>query len=139
MLKTPSKTFGERLTEVLAFQGITDPVQQVEKVAQACKVTTKTAQKYLQATAVPRFLGFSSRLFSLAKDLEANARWLFDGNGLSPEDARFLEYIGSLTEWERAKTFNYGVRLLNNCPKARRLMAMEAAGQISREQLLAAM
>lgn len=38
------KTFGERLINALEYQGITDHKQQIEKIAQACKVKPRTAK-----------------------------------------------------------------------------------------------
>ena len=132
-------TFGERLIEALEYQGITDTVQQVEKIAKACQITARTAKKYLQATTTPLFLKHHLwRIDALQKYLDVPGGWLLHG-GMSLEDMRFLKYIRSLTKWERDRTFRLAVRLLNDCPKARRLIDMENSGQISRGQLLAAM
>lgn len=139
--KQVTSTFSERLIEALKFQGITDHNQQVEKVAQACEVTARTAEKYLQATSCPAFLNnrFTTRFVNLCKALECGIEWLYCGEGQSPRGSRFLRYIETLTPWEQTKTFRFMVRLQNDCPKARRLSAMEQAGQISRAQLLLAM
>jgi hypothetical protein len=57
----------------------------------------------------------------------------------SPDELEFLRILDQLSEKEKSLMFRYGVRLLNNCPKARRLADMAISGQISRQQLFAAM
>lgn len=139
MPDTTSTTFGERLIEALNFQGITDPAQQVEKVAQVCQITARTARKYLQATALPKFLVLNlSRFEALAFALDVDRTWLFCGRDATLE-TRVINNMLSMSEWERSKFVRYVMRVRNNCQKARRLGAMRDAGQISRQQLLAAM
>jgi hypothetical protein len=57
----------------------------------------------------------------------------------SPDELEFLRILDHLSETEKSVMFRYGVRLLNNCPKARRLTDMAIAGQISRQQFFAAL
>jgi hypothetical protein len=57
----------------------------------------------------------------------------------SPDELEFLRMLDQLSETEKSLMFRCGVRLLNNCPKARRLADMAIVGQISRQQLFAAM
>lgn len=132
-----ASTFSERLIEALNFQGITDHAQQVEKVAQACEVTPRTARKYLQSTGCP--IGPAIRLLNLADAVEADFEWLFNGSGRSLIYVRFLKSWEPLTEWKINKLNRLIIRLNNHDAKAQRLLNMCAAGQISRHQLLAAM
>jgi hypothetical protein len=57
----------------------------------------------------------------------------------SPDELEFFRILDQLSETEKSQMFRYGIRLLNNCPKARRLADMAIAGQITLQQLLAAM
>jgi hypothetical protein len=129
-------TFSSRLIEALEFQGITDRQQQIEKVADICKVTTRTAEKYLMAKQCPNRIGLSRRLFMLAKSLGVDGIWLYDGRGIPPQFARFLK---SLSEWELNKLNRYAIRLLNQDKKALRLGDMAVAGQITRQQFFGMM
>jgi len=140
MPNSTSKTFGERLIDALEYQGIMDPVQQVEMVAQACQITSRTARKYLQASSYPEFLNHNPmRLWSLAGKLEVNPVWLLTGDGLTPEEWRVIKSVRLMSKWEKTKFIRYGIRLLNDDAKARRLGAMFDAGQISRHTLFASM
>jgi hypothetical protein len=56
----------------------------------------------------------------------------------SLDELEFLRILDQLSETDKSLMFRYGVRLLNNCPKARRLADMAITGQISRQQLFAA-
>ena len=138
--KQVTSTFSERLIEALEYQGITDHKQQVEKIAQAFRVATKTAQKYLHATSCPSFINRRPlRLWSLADVLEVSGEWLYCGEGYGPYAVKMGKFVDSLPEWERNKCLRYLLRLRNDCPKARRLGDMCARGQITRQQLFAAM
>lgn len=135
-----ASTFSERLIEALESQGITDHKQQVEKVAQGLKVKPKTAEKYLQSATWPAFFNVNpGRIYALADDLEFNAIWLWNGDGPSPEEMRFIKAMKSWTKWEKNKYQRLMIRIINDDAKALRLFDMHIAGQISRHQLLAAM
>lgn len=54
----------------------------------------------------------------------------------SIDEMKFLAMLRTLSKLERAQLFRYSVRLLNECPKARRLTNMANSGQISSKQLL---
>lgn len=109
-------TFGERLIEALEFQGITDPAQRVEKVAQACQITPATARKYLQATKLPNFLVLNlSRFEALASALDADRTWLFCGRDATREE-QVINNMRAMSEWERSKFVRYVMRLRNNDP-----------------------
>lgn len=129
-------TFSERLIEALEFQGITDRQQRIEKVADVCKVTTKTADKYLHAESCPKFLRICTRICALAKSLAVDVMWLYDGDGFSPLSWRALN---SLSDWELDKWNRYTIRLANQDRKALRLSDMIVAGQISRQQFFSMM
>lgn len=128
MSNSISKTFGERLVEALEFQGITDPVRQVEKVAQACQITARTARKYLQATHFP----FRSLrpLANLCKAFKVSSMWLCCGEGYGPYALQAARLVDSLPEWERQKYVRFFLRLRNDDPKAIRLAA-PASGWIA--------
>jgi hypothetical protein len=129
-------TFSSRLIEALEFQGITDRRQQIEKVAEICKVTTRTARKYLLAEQFPMFLWRNTTCFALVKSLDIDGMWLYDGSGNPPQFARFLK---SLSGWELNKLNRYAIRLLNQDKKALRLGDMAVAGQITRQQFFGMM
>lgn len=138
--ETNTGTFGARLIEALKLQGLTDHKQQVEKVAQCLGVKCKTAEKYLLAVTFPEFLNLRPFLFiELADALQVSPRWLFDGRGLNPKEMELITAIKSMTDWEKNKFLRFGIRLLNNDAKAYRLIDIHSKGQISRQQLFAAM
>lgn len=135
-----TSTFGTRLIEALELQGFTDYKQQVEKVSQYLAVKYKTAEKYLLAETFPEFLNSRPRLlYELADALEVSAVWLFNGSGLCPWKMKVVKAMESMTEWEKNKYLRLCIRLLNNDAKAFRLINMHHNGQISRQQLFAAM
>ena len=135
--KNSASTFSERLIEALEFQGITDHKQQIEKVAQACEVTPRTARKYLQSAACP--IRPAIRLLNLADAVDADFEWLFNGSGRPLKTVRFLKSLEPLTKWKINKLNRLIIRLNNHDAKALRLCKMCADGQISRHQLFEAM
>ena len=54
----------------------------------------------------------------------------------SADELEFLGMLDKLSKAEKLQLFRYSVRLLNDCPRARRLTDMANAGQISSQQLL---
>lgn len=131
------KPFLDRLLEALQYQKITDPKRQAEKVAQACKVTIRTARKYLHSTTCP--LRGVRAVVELSKALDVNPAWLAYGAGYGPYAVCVAKAMETMTEWEKNKYLRFVTRLHNNDAKASRLSDMLIAGQISRHQFLAAM
>lgn len=138
MTNSPSKTFGERLIEALEYQGITDHQQQVEKVAQACHVTARTARKYLSSTNTQCSIRFRNALRDLANALECDVRWLFNGDGCR-RWTEFINMMSLLSDYHQSKIVRFMLRSINNDPKAERLCALRNSGQITVQQWFAAM
>lgn len=113
---------------------ITDFKQQVEKVSSACKVTPRTAKKYLRAAKCP--LRYGIPLVNLGEALECGIDWLYSGDGLPLVMTRAL---ADMTECEIEK-FTQHVRkqFIDKDPEAMALGEKLRLGKISREEYLAA-
>lgn len=125
------KAFGRRLTYVCALDGLSP-----RRLAELCEVTERTARRWLRGETMWRWGG---RAFRLAERLNVSRMWLFFGDGHEPEEYRLIQQYKAMNRWEQRQFQRLALRVLNNCPKADRLLKMAAAGQISRTQLFQAM
>lgn len=123
--------FGQRLQYVCELDGLL-PGQ----LATLCEVTERTAKRWLRGQSKPRW---PDRALEMGMRLNVSVAWLFMGIELAPKRFRLIQLYESLNTWEQRQFQRLNLRLLNNCPKAGRLLKMAAAGQISRTQLFQAM
>lgn len=124
-------SFAQRLAYVCELDGITVP-----QLAKICEVSERTIRRWLRGQCRPRD---SVHFVKSAMPLNVDFGWLFCNVGPKPEEFRWRQLYDSLNSWERHQYVRLALRLGNGSARARRLLDLFTAGQISRTQLLQAM
>lgn len=137
VIKSPLN-FGGRVSEALYAQGVFEKVDQIKALADHCGVTVRTAEKYLNMDDCP-FIRRPKALIKLARSLNCNVDWMYDGSGLSPFQESMGSIMRKLNEYEKRKILRFAIRMANNDPKVKRVIELFDGGFISRAQFLAMM
>lgn len=74
-------TFAERLAAAFVFRGITTTREKVDVLATATGRTARTVERWLSGNTKPRN---GAALLLIARAMDVDARWLYDGTGCSP-------------------------------------------------------
>lgn len=127
--------FCDRLLLALRFNEITNELDQIEQLMDACKVTRKTAIRYLTLKECP-FNNYPLRLLDLANALHCDHRWLYDGTGYSPFESIVIRNMQNMTVKEKNGYLRLAIRLINNNKKAERLVKLCERRVITSRQLL---
>lgn len=127
-------TFSERLNEAFTFRGITTPPEKINRLTAATGCTSRTVKRWLSGASMPCAGPALSRI---ARDLDIDTFWLYDGQGMSPFEFDMTEKLAQMPKEWVPKFTRYCLRLLNDDPKAKRWAAMHERGELRVEQILA--
>ncbi|MHB1246711.1 MAG: hypothetical protein ACYCZH_09720 [Sulfuriferula sp.] len=125
-----NSTFSERLNEAFTFCDITTTPEKIDRLTAATGRTPRTVKRWLSGASMPSSPSARGRI---AKDLNIDIVWLYNGHGMPP-----LNYkLSRIPKELMPKFMRYLIRLMNNDPKAMRWIAMSARGELGIEQILA--
>lgn len=129
MNKVDSTTFRERLLWALEYANITRPEAQPIHVANAARVSLRTAKRYLAGETSPNL----ERAGALAAGLGVFVGWLWCG-GDGPRTERelaFRQNAARMSHADRDKLCRVMFLYQNGSKRVRRLAALMDVGQIS--------
>jgi hypothetical protein len=127
-------TFHQRLQVMLKVSGYESIEDQLKALEQLTGKKPRTVAGWVKGRAKPCPGNFSKILSGLS--MWPAAEWLQYGEGPGPYAVKVVNAMKKMTEWQQGQFVRMGIRLMNQDPKALRLIDMYNRGQIDNNELL---
>jgi len=127
-------TFHQRLQVMLKVSGYESIEDQLKVLEQLTGKKPRTVAGWVKGRAKPCPGNFSKILSGLS--MWQAAYWLQYGEGPGPYAVKVVNAMKKMTEWQQGQFVRMGIRLMNQDPKALRLIDMYNRGQIDNNELL---
>lgn len=132
--RTRHPEFRDRLEWAFRHTGITTPRDQAEHIQAVCRVSRRTAIRYLQGETRPD----SGRAEPLAAGLGVFVGWLLFGGGAprTAEELRVLQHVRRMEPTDITRLRRFMFRYANGSGQAHRLARLFDEGRIDAGTLL---